>query len=341
MLNTTSIKYAEVIPNLPLAITCGEPAGIGPDLCLQLAQRPHRHTLVVLADRQLLLERAAKLGMGIQLHDYEPSLCPDLPPGHLQVLHIPLARSVLPGKLDPANSPYVLNLLRRAATGCLAGEFGAMVTAPVHKGVINEAGIHFTGHTEFLAELTHAKTVVMMLIGGSMRIALATTHLPLRDVPDAITPSLLENVVNTINKDLRRLFGISQPHILVAGLNPHAGENGFLGREEIDVMIPTLEKLRNAGINVSLPLPADTLFTPERLSCCDCILVMYHDQGLPVLKHASFGHGVNVSLGLPIIRASVDHGTALELAGSSRADASSLFEAIELTRSMVINEHAL
>jgi 4-hydroxythreonine-4-phosphate dehydrogenase len=320
-----------------LAVTSGEPAGIGPDLCLQLAQQPTEQALVVLADKTLLQQRAAQLGLDVQLHDYDPQH-PPLSTGHLRVLHIPLAQPVQTGQLNPANSRYVLDLLRRAAQGCQVGEFGGMVTAPVHKGVINDAGIAFTGHTEFLAKLTHTAQVVMMLTGGGMRVALATTHLPLRAVPDTITAELLESVLCIIQRDLVQRFGIPHPRILVAGLNPHAGEGGHLGREEIEIMIPVLDKLRAEGIDVSAPLPADTLFTPQSLAQCDCVLAMYHDQGLPVLKHASFGHGVNVTLGLPIIRTSVDHGTALDLAGTGQADAGSLLEAIRMAATMVQHE---
>jgi 4-hydroxythreonine-4-phosphate dehydrogenase len=244
------------------------------------------------------------------------------------------------GKLDPNNSHYVLETLRRALQGCVSGEFSGMVTAPVHKGVINDAGIPFTGHTEYLAEQTHTALVVMMLVGGGMRVALATTHLPLRKVADAITAPLLESVLRIMQHDLQRRFGIAQPRILVAGLNPHAGEGGHLGREEIEVMIPVLDKLRAEGINVSQPLPADTLFAAHRLRECDAVLAMYHDQGLPVLKHASFGAGVNITLGLPIIRTSVDHGTALELAGTGKAEVGSLLEAIKAAAEMVRHEHA-
>ncbi len=323
-----------------LAITSGEPAGIGPDLCLQLAQQHGLIKLVVLADKTLLQERAAQLGLDVELHGYNAQQTSPLPAGHLSVLHTPLAQPVQAGKLNPANSRYVLVLLNRALQGCRSGEFAGMVTAPIHKGAINDAGISFTGHTEFLAEQTHAKQVVMMLAGGGMRVALATTHLPLRAVPDAITSPLLENVLRIIQHDLVRRFGIPHPRILVAGLNPHAGEGGYLGREEIDVIIPVLNKLRAEGINVSVPLPADTLFTPQRLAQCDCVLAMYHDQGLPVLKHASFGRGVNVTLGLPIIRTSVDHGTALELAGTGRADVGSLLEAIQMAAGMASYEQA-
>lgn len=318
----------------PLAITVGEPAGIGPDLCLQLAH--HAQPLVVLADKGLLQQRAAQLGIDIQFHDYASSR--QFLAGKLSVLHIPLAHPAQTGELDPANSSYVLEILRRAVQGCVSGEFSGMVTAPVHKGVINDAGIPFTGHTEFLAELTQTPQVVMMLAGGGMRVALATTHLPLREVADSITAPLLESVLRIMQCDLQQRFGIPQPRIFVAGLNPHAGEGGHLGREEIDVMIPVLDKLRAEGFNVSPPLPADTLFVAHRLHECDAVLAMYHDQGLPVLKHASFGGGVNITLGLPIIRTSVDHGTALELAGTGKADAGSLLEAIKIAVEMVQNE---
>ena len=320
-----------------LAITAGEPAGIGADICLQLAQQGCQH--IILADQALLQQRAAQLGLKIQFHDYHPPASPlshnPLPAGHLRVLHIPAALPVQAGKLNSGNSSYVLALLRRAVQGCLSGEFSGMVTAPVHKGIINDAGVTFTGHTEFLAEQTHTAQVVMMLVGGGLRVALATTHLALRDVADAITGPLLESVLTIIQHDLTLHFGIAQPRILIAGLNPHAGEGGYLGHEEIDIMIPLLDRLRAQGMNVSAPLPADTLFTPQQLSQCDCVLAMYHDQGLPVLKHASFGQGVNVTLGLPIIRTSVDHGTALELAGTGKADASSLVQAIKVAQEMV------
>ena len=317
-----------------LAITSGEPAGIGPDLCLQLSQQAHAQVFVVLADKTLLQQRAALLGLEVQLHDFNARHISPLPAGHLRVLHIPLAQSAQAGELNPCNSHYVLNLLARALEGCQAGEYSGMVTAPVHKGVINDAGIPFTGHTEFLAEQTNTRQVVMMLAGGGMRVALATTHLALREVPNTITAELLESVLRIIQSDLTRRFGIPHPRILVAGLNPHAGEGGYLGREEIEVMIPVLDKLRAEGINVSAPLPADTLFAPHRLAQCDCVLAMYHDQGLPVLKHSSFGHGVNITLGLPFIRTSVDHGTALELAGTGKAEVGSLLEAIKMAADM-------
>ncbi|MCR4299213.1 MAG: 4-hydroxythreonine-4-phosphate dehydrogenase PdxA [Gallionella sp.] len=330
-----------------MAITAGEPAGIGPDLCVRLAVTPPDIPFVVIADKYLLQQRAAQLGISLRLHDYVgvqkkakgETLSPLLPspfslPNSLPVIHIPLVAPCHPGVLNAANSGYVLATLRRAVHGCQSGEFSGMVTAPVHKGIINDAGIPFTGHTEFLAEQTNTELVVMMLVGGGMRVALATTHLPLKDVPAAITAPLLENVLRIVRHDLQSRLGIAQPRILVAGLNPHAGEGGYLGREEIEIMVPVLDKLRAEGINVSAPLPADTLFTPRKLAQCDCVLAMYHDQGLPVLKHASFGQGVNVTLGLPIIRTSVDHGTALELAGSGKADSGSLLEAIKLAAQM-------
>lgn len=324
-----------VTHHAPLVITAGEPAGIGPDLCVQLAAASTGIPFVVIADKYLLQQRAAQIGIGLQVRDFSASPESVAQPNTLTVIHVPLVAKCHPGVLNAANSEYVLATLRRAVRGCQTGEFSGMVTAPVHKGIINDAGINFTGHTEFLAEQTGAKQVVMMLVGGGMRVALATTHLALKDVPAAITASLLENVLHTIQHDFQRRFGIAQPRILVAGLNPHAGEGGYLGREEIDVMIPVLDKLRAGGMNVSAPLPADTLFTPQKLAQCDCVLAMYHDQGLPVLKHASFGQGVNVTLGMPIIRTSVDHGTALDLAGTGNADGGSLLEAIKLAAQMV------
>jgi len=308
----------------PLAITAGEPAGIGPDLCVQLAIAAH--DIVVIGDKNLLQMRAAQLGITLTQS--------------LRVIHVPLVAPCAAGVLDAANSAYVLALLRRAVQGCESGEFSGMVTAPVHKGIINDAGISFTGHTEFLAEQTHTELVVMMLAGGGMRVALATTHLPLKDVPAAITAALLEQVLRIIRRDLQRRFGVKQPRMLVAGLNPHAGEGGYLGREEIEIMMPVLDKLRAEGFDVSAPLPADTLFTPQKLVQCDCVLAMYHDQGLPVLKHASFGQGVNITLGLPVIRTSVDHGTALDLAGTGKADCGSLLEAIRVAELMARNERA-
>lgn len=324
-----------VTHHAPLVITAGEPAGIGPDLCVQLAAASPEIPFIVIADKYLLQQRAAQIGIGLQVRDFSASPESVVQPNTLTVIHVPLVAECHAGVLNAANSEYVLATLRRAVRGCQTGEFSGMVTAPVHKGIINDAGINFTGHTEFLAEQTGTNQVVMMLVGGGMRVALATTHLALKDVPAAITASLLENVLRTIQHDFQHRFGIAQPRILVAGLNPHAGEGGYLGREEIEVMTPVLDKLRAGGMNVSAPLPADTLFTPHKLAQCDCVLAMYHDQGLPVLKHASFGQGVNVTLGMPIIRTSVDHGTALDLAGTGNADGGSLLEAIRLAAQMV------
>lgn len=312
-----------------LALTTGEPAGIGPDLCVQIAQRALPCRLIVIADRELLQERARLLRLPLQIADYSPTAEVEPDTRNLQVLHIPLAERAVPGKLNPANARYVLNTLERAVEGCGNGKFDAMITAPVHKGVINDAGIAFTGHTEYLSWLTNSHAV-MMLVGGGMRVTLATTHLPLKDVAAAITRETLEQKLRIIQHDLITRFAIPRPRIAVAGLNPHAGESGHLGREEIDTIIPSLEKLRDEGINLIGPLPADTLFNPSHLKNYDCIFAMYHDQGLPVLKHASFGAGVNVTLGLPIIRTSVDHGTALDLASTGRADPGSLLAAIEM-----------
>ncbi len=307
----------------PLALTAGEPAGIGPDLCVLLAQHPPECNLVVIADRRVLAQRAAQLGLPFDVPAYATGT--DLP---LTVLDMPTSGPVTAGRLDTRNGRYVLDTLERAIQGCLAGEFSGLVTGPVHKGVINDAGIPFTGHTEFLAEQTHTPRVVMMLAGGGMRVALVTTHLPIRAVADAITPTALEETLRILHAALKRDFGIPAPHILVAGLNPHAGEGGHLGREEIDVMEPVLARLRHEGMQLTGPLPADTLFQRKNLETCDAVLAMYHDQGLPVLKHASFGEGVNITLGLPIIRTSVDHGTALDLAGKGQINAGSLLVAI-------------
>lgn len=313
-----------------IAVTSGEPAGIGPELCLKLAGWSGAGRPVVLGDRQLLAQRAAQLGLDIVLRDYVPAV--PAAPGTLDLIHLPLAAPAVPGKLDATNGRYVLALLDRALTGCQSGEFAAMATAPVHKGVINESGVAFTGHTEYLAEKTGTPLVVMMLAGdterGPLRVALATTHLPLKDVPAAITGELLERTLRIVDADLRGKYGIARPRILVAGLNPHAGEGGYLGREEIDIIEPVLAKLRGEGLLLSGPHPADTMFTPPVLAGGDAVLAMYHDQGLTALKYATFGNGINVTLGLPIIRTSVDHGTALALAGSGQADAGSLFAAV-------------
>lgn len=324
------------MPVSAIAVTAGEPAGIGPDLCLMLAEKPCAHQRVIIADAALLAERAAQLGLSVKLTPFDPGALPRAQAaGELSVMSVALASSCTAGQLDAANAPYVLTTLREAGQGCLDGHFAAVVTAPVHKGVINEAGVAFSGHTEFFAELTHTAQVVMMLACPGLRVALATTHLPLRAVADAITAPLLERVIRILDADLREKFGISTPRILVCGLNPHAGEGGHLGREELDVIIPVLEALRQQGIQLEGPLPADTLFTPKYLDHADAVLSMFHDQGLPVLKHKGFGQAVNVTLGLPIIRTSVDHGTALDLAGTGRADPGSLHVALDTAISMI------
>jgi 4-hydroxythreonine-4-phosphate dehydrogenase len=319
---------APAIPLPLVAVTPGEPAGIGPDLCVMLARQALPARIVVVADATLLAQRAALLGIKVKLAAFDGEA--PAGPGVLSVCHVPLAREARAGVLDPANSRYVLRTLELAADYCRDGVCGAMATAPVHKGVINDAGIPFTGHTEFLAQRTGTATVVMMLVGGNMRVALATTHLALKDVASAITRAGLEQTLRVLHHDLIARFAVARPRIGVTGLNPHAGESGHLGREEIEVISPVLEQLRAAGLDLDGPLPADTLFNPERLARYDAVLAMYHDQGLPVLKYASFGSGVNVTLGLPIIRTSVDHGTALDLAGSGKADPGSLVAAIAL-----------
>ena len=298
-----------------IAITSGEPAGIGPDICVMLAQHEIKADITIIGDAEMLAGRAQQLNINFDAK---------------KVLHTPSAAPVTSGTLNPANSQYVINTLTRAMDGCATGEFDAVVTAPVHKGVINEAGIGFIGHTEFFAEYTHTPQVVMMLVGGGLRVALATTHLALKDIPSAITRESLEATIRILHKDLVTKFGLKSPRILVSGLNPHAGEDGYLGREEIEVINPVLAKLRAEGIQLIGTLPADTLFTKKYLENADCVLAMYHDQGLPVLKYASFGGGVNVTLGLPIIRTSVDHGTALDLAGTGNISMGSMLAAIEL-----------
>ena len=318
------------------ALTPGEPAGIGPDLCLLLASQHQPHPLIAITSCDLLSERAAQLGVAVNLLEVAPGNWPDLaaPAGSLYVWDTPLQAKVVAGQLDKANAAFVLQTLTRAGQGCIDGDFAGMITAPVHKGVINESGIAFSGHTEFLAELTHTPQVVMMLATHGLRVALVTTHLPLRDVADAITVERLERVTRILHADLQQKFGIAQPRILVCGLNPHAGEGGHLGHEEIDIIEPTLERLRQDGMDLRGPLPADTLFTPKYLEHCDAVLAMYHDQGLPVLKYKGFGAAVNVTLGLPIIRTSVDHGTALDLAGSGKIDTGSLHVALETAYQM-------
>lgn len=321
---------------LPFVVTPGEPAGIGPDLCLLMARNAQPHALIAIASLELLTARAQLLGLNIQLLPVLPGAWPQTPApaGSLYVWDTPLKAPAEPGQLDPRNGQYVLETLTRAGQGCLDGHFAGMITAPVHKGVINDAGIPFSGHTEFLAELTHTEQVVMMLATHGLRVALVTTHLPLKDVAAAITRERLERVTRILHADLVGKFGIAQPRILVCGLNPHAGESGHLGREEIGIIEPALAGLREEGINLIGPLPADTLFTPKHLDRCDAVLAMYHDQGLPVLKYKGFGAAVNVTLGLPIVRTSVDHGTALDLAGTGQVDTGSLQVALETAYQM-------
>ncbi|MFL1468020.1 4-hydroxythreonine-4-phosphate dehydrogenase PdxA [Marinobacter sp. HN1S83] len=319
-----------------LALTAGEPAGIGPELCLQLAAETRQPGIVVVASSALLEARAQQLGLDVILEPWRPGQAATRESGRLSVYHVEGLASTDTGTLNTGNSQYVLDTLRVAAQGCLDGLFDGMVTAPVHKGVINDAGIAFSGHTEFLQELCGVERVVMMLATEELRVALVTTHLPLKDVAAAITPERLTQVTRILNDDLRTFFGIEHPRILVAGLNPHAGEGGHLGREELEVIEPTLDNLRTEGITLTGPLPADTLFTPHWLDNADAVLAMYHDQGLPVLKFQGFGRAVNITLGLPIVRTSVDHGTALDLAGTGKADAGSLQTAIKVGEQMAI-----
>jgi len=315
---------------IPIAVTAGEPAGIGPDLCLALAGLELSRPPVIVGSRALLAERARQLGLDVELAAYLPDRSAAHVPGRLEVVDVPLAAPCVAGRLDTANAKHVLAMLDRAISGAVCGEFAAIVTAPVQKSVIADSGVPFTGHTEYLAERTNAPHPVMLLAADSLRVALATTHLPLRGVSDAITPALLDTTLRILDADIRRLYGISRPRIAVCGLNPHAGESGHLGREDGDVIAPAIQRARAAGMLVDGPLPADTVFVPRNASNYDVVLAMYHDQGLPVLKYAGFGHAVNVTLGLPIVRTSVDHGTALDLAGTGRADAGSLIAAARL-----------
>lgn len=292
----------------PLVVTAGEPAGVGPELCNALVNSPYANDLVVIGDQRQLDER-------------------------LQVIDMPFPVEVEPGQPDPVNAGTLLDGLRLAARGCLTGEFAGMVTAPLAKSVIADSGVAFTGHTEFLAELTEAPHPVMLLVAGELRVALASTHMPLRDVADYLTPDILKRVLRILDADLKDKFGIEEPDIVVCGLNPHAGEGGHLGREEIEFIAPALDELRAEGLRLRGPLPADTAFTPAA-GHKDAVLAMYHDQGLPVLKYAGFGHAVNVTLGLPIIRTSVDHGTAFDIAGTGTADPGSLLAAVELAANM-------
>ncbi|MEW6332389.1 MAG: 4-hydroxythreonine-4-phosphate dehydrogenase PdxA [Pseudomonadota bacterium] len=319
--------------NIPvIALTPGEPAGVGPDLAIQLAQRPPACALVLIADPDLLAQRAKLLRLPFSARDWNGRQ--SATPG-VFVRPVKAACQVTAGKLDTANAPYVIETLKAAVTGCTGGEFDALVTGPVHKGILNDAGIAFTGHTEFLAEASRAAQPVMLLAAPGLRVALVTTHLPLAEVPRAITRERLTTVLEVLHADLRNKFGIADPVILVCGLNPHAGESGHLGHEEIEIIEPAIKALSAKGLRLRGPVPADTAFIPSQLAGVDAVLAMYHDQGLPVLKHHDFAHAVNVTLGLPFVRTSVDHGTALELAGTGRADISSLVASVEMALALI------
>lgn len=319
----------------PLLVSSGEPAGIGPDLCLELANL--EVPLVILGDQSILEERADILNKKIKFITYQPDIPITTRQGNLTVLNLSCPEPVIPGQLNVKNAPYVYELLTMAAALCASKEFSALITAPVHKGIINDAGISFTGHTEFLAEFFHSEQVVMMLACPIMRVALVTTHLPLKDVAGSITKDLVVRVIAQVHSSLRKDFNIQDPRIKVAGLNPHAGESGHLGLEEIEVICPAIEELQSLNMNVQGPYPADTLFTASHMQSTDVFIAMYHDQGLPVLKYAGFHDAVNITLGLPIIRTSVDHGTALELAGKGLADPGSLLEAVKIAMMMAMN----
>jgi 4-hydroxythreonine-4-phosphate dehydrogenase len=329
------------VPVPRIVITSGEPAGIGPDLCVALADGVWKADLVVAGDAGLIQSTAAALHRPLVIERYDPAR-PPAPhrPGTLDVMHVPAPRPVVAGRLDPGNARYVLDLLDRACDGCTRGEFAAMVTAPVQKSVLMDAGFAFSGHTEYLAERTGTPLPVMLLAAGGLRVALVTTHLALADVPAAITRERLLATLRIVNADLKRRFALAAPRIAVLGLNPHAGESGHLGREEIEVIGPVVRELRAAGLDVAGPLPADTAFTPRFLERADVVVAMYHDQGLPVLKHVGFGTAVNVTLGLPIVRTSVDHGTALELARTGQADDGSLRAALALALALADGAHA-
>ena len=333
------MKIKPICPRL--ALTAGEPSGIGPDIVIEAIQRPFPAQLVVYADPGILTRRAALLNVPLVLEDFRaasPAVVHT--PGVLPLIPIAAGKACTPGAPDPAHAAYVLETLRKACQGCLQGEFDAMVTAPIHKSVINQAGFNFTGHTEYLAELSGAATPVMMLTHGSMRVALVTTHLPLTAVSGALSRDRLAAVLRVVHHDLQKRFALPNPRLLVCGLNPHAGEGGYLGREEIEIITPVLNQLRGDGMQVTGPVAADTAFTPESLAGADVVVSMYHDQGLPVLKARGFGDIVNITLGLPIIRTSVDHGTALHLAGTGQANSSSLIAALECALAMVHREHA-
>jgi len=322
-------------PTPRIILSPGEPAGIGLDLCIQIAQSPWPAQLIVAADPRLLEERSRLLGLHLKLLSFDSEQVTPHSPGHLFVQEFNLPGEVRCGELDPGNAGYVLEILRDAVRGCVDGLYDALVTGPVQKSILNEAGFEFSGHTEYLAELTGTDTPVMLLTAGELRVALATTHLPLSQVSASLTTDGLLRSLKNLHCGLQRQFGIAAPRILVCGLNPHAGEQGHLGHEDEEVIAPAIEKLRTQGLDVVGPVPADTAFTPTHLRDTDAVMAMYHDQGLPVLKYAGFGRAVNVTLGLPIIRTSVDHGTALSLAGSGRADSGSLRSAISLATELV------
>lgn len=327
-----------------IALTAGEPAGIGPDLCVQLAQLKQSCELVVIADPNLLSERAKQLKLDLVINHFEPKQAPRINAiGSITVAPVSLLADVCCGKLNADNSPYVIATIKQAVQGCMDGVFDALVTAPVNKAVVNDAGINFSGHTEYIAAITGGYPVMMLATPG-LRVALVTTHIPLSEVSKAISAQRLRRVISTLHRGLRERFCLPNPVILVCGLNPHAGESGHLGNEEMAVITPVIESLSRQGMRLQGPLPADTLFTPPYLATADAVLAMYHDQGLPVLKHLGFGQAVNITLGLPIIRTSVDHGTALELAGSGKATSSSLAFAIKTAQQMLkptpANTHA-
>ncbi len=320
-----------------VAVTCGEPAGVGYELLAQAAAKPQAADLIAIGDPDLLRQRAARCGVELELRGWTPGDPPSpSPAGTIKIDPVPLAEPSEPGVLTTANADAVLETIRRGTRYCVEGSCEALVTAPVHKGVINDAGIPFSGHTEMLSELTGGAMPVMMLVAGDLRVALATTHMALRQVPEALTAQRLESVIMALHSDLIDKFAIATPRVVVTGLNPHAGEGGHLGREEIEVITPVLERLRETHMHLVGPVPADTAFTPQSLPNADAVLAMYHDQGLPVVKHVGFGRAVNVTLGLPIVRTSVDHGTALDLAGTCRADGGSLQAAIELAADLAI-----
>ena len=325
-----------------IAITPGEPAGIGPDICALLSKEPPENTeLVVISDTEILKERANQLGISLSINSFEQSKEPvACSRGKLSVLHVDKTSNVVAGQLNADNSPYVLETLKIAVQKALRGELDAIVTGPVHKGVINDAGFNFSGHTEYLAELCEVNRSVMMLTTDDLRVALATTHIPLSEVPNAISRDLIRETISILHKDLENKFGIKNPKILVSGLNPHAGENGHLGREEIDVILPVIEEFVSQKMDVLGPLPADTIFNSELLKKYDAVLTMYHDQGLPVLKFKGFGNAVNVTLGLPIVRTSVDHGTALEKAGTGNVNLGSMNQAISVAKFIANNRRS-